>query len=85
MKIMKEQYSENTVAIKQADDGTILVAKYATIAGLLFSTLSQTGRVVTEWEPVPFDNGTGYQIKVLGTKDMREVLPYLTGYNIIQG
>ena len=86
MKVLKEQYSDNTVAISQTDEGTVLITKWMTTAEVLSASISsQSKKQVSKVEPVQFDGGTGYKIIVKGTTDMREVLPYLIDYNVIQG
>lgn len=87
MRILKESFNPNQVAISQTQEGTKLVFNNMTTASGAKIQLSQLDRAISNITPTDLNGTTGYQFVVQDTKNMYDAIALLGtyGYDIIQG
>lgn len=87
MKIYKESFNANEVAISQTQEGTKLIFNSMSVATQAMILLSQLKRTITEVRPTEYKGATGYTYVVQGTSDMYDTIALLGtyGYDIVQG
>lgn len=87
MKIIKESFKVNTVAISQTSEGTKCLFNSMSVASEAIILLSQLDRNITRITPTEYNGATGYTFTVLGTPDMYDTIALLGtyGYDMVQG